>query len=116
MRGTILWWFFNVGVAVSQVLPYDFGFDIESLTRRRDEDRVIVGSLPLATNGSVPHRLEIRQMRKDTYQWDLFILALSMFQSVKQSDPLSWYQVAGQFSSNESNSQKSLVLRGILSI
>ncbi|KAK7217434.1 hypothetical protein V2G26_005437 [Clonostachys chloroleuca] len=74
--------------------PYDFGVDVESLTRRQEE-RILVGRLPVASNGSVPHRLEIRQMRADPYKWDLFILALSMFQSVSQSDPLSWYQVAG---------------------
>ena len=36
-------------------------------------------------------------MRVDMYKWDLFILALSMFQSVSQDDPLSWYQIAGNF-------------------
>jgi tyrosinase len=75
---------------------YDFGLDIERLTRRTDSERIIVGRLPFAANGSVPHRLEIRQMRNDPYKWNLFILALSMFQSVDQSDPLSWYQVAGR--------------------
>lgn len=75
---------------------YDFGLDIEGRTRRTEGERIIVGRLPFAANGSVPHRLEIRQMRNDPYKWNLFILALSMFQSVDQSDPLSWYQVAGR--------------------
>jgi tyrosinase len=74
---------------------YDFGIDIEALTRRQDQDRILVGQLPPRTNGSVPHRLEIRQMRADPHKWDLFILALSMIQHVSQDDPLSWYQVAG---------------------
>lgn len=81
-------------VALAQE-AYDFGIDMEPLTRRQ-ESRIIVGRLPLASNGSIPHRLEIRQMRADQYQWDLFVLALSMFQSVSQSDPLSWYQIAGE--------------------
>lgn len=76
---------------------YNFGFDIETLTRRQEGERIIVGRLPFAANGSVPHRLDIRQMRDDPYKWNLFILSLSMFQSVKQSDPLSWYQVAGMW-------------------
>lgn len=77
--------------------PYDFGVDVERLTRRADGP-VIVGRLPLTLDGGVPHRLEIRQMRANQPQWDLFILALSMFQSVSQDDPLSWYQVAGAYS------------------
>lgn len=78
---------------------YDFGVDVEQLTRRH-ESRIIVGRLPLAANGSVPHRLEIRQMRADRYKWDLFMLSLSMFQSVSQSDPLSFYEVAGMYNPN----------------
>jgi tyrosinase len=74
---------------------YDYGIDIEALTRRQDQERILVGRLPLRSNGSMPHRLEIRQMRDDPHKWDLFILALSMFQYVSQDDPLSWYQVAG---------------------
>lgn len=36
-------------------------------------------------------------MKADPYRWDLFILALSMFQYVSQDDPTSWYQIAGRF-------------------
>jgi tyrosinase len=88
LLGVIMW----ALVALAQ--SYDFGVDMEPLTRRQ-QSHIIVGRLPLASNGSIPHRLEIRQMRANQYQWDLFVLALSMFQSVSQSDPLSWYQVAG---------------------
>lgn len=88
-----------LGVLLGLVLAidYNFGVDMVTLTRRQEGERIIVGRLPYAANGSVPHRLEIRQMRDDPYKWDLFILALSMFQSVRQSDPLSWYQVAGMW-------------------
>ena len=75
--------------------PYDYGVDIESLTRRDPDARILVGRLPLYPDGSAPRRLEIRQMAKDPHKWDLFILSLSMFQYVSQSDPMSWYQVAG---------------------
>lgn len=76
---------------------YDYGVDIESLTRRDPTARILVGRLPLYPDGSVPQRLEIREMEKDAHKWDLFILSLSMFQYVSQSDPMSWYQVAGTF-------------------
>lgn len=97
MRGALLLGgLLGANLAFSQ--PYDYGDDVdmENLTRRDDPtSRVIVGRLPLSHNGSVPLRFEIRQMRADTYKWDLFILALSMFQYVKQDDPTSWYQIAG---------------------
>ncbi|KAH7002086.1 hypothetical protein EDB80DRAFT_808962, partial [Ilyonectria destructans] len=76
--------------------PYNYGVDIESLTRREDEpSRIVIGRLPLSRNGTLPVRPEIRQMKADPYKWDLFILALSMIQYVSQDDPTSWYQIAG---------------------
>ncbi|KAM0516939.1 hypothetical protein ACHAPE_005051 [Trichoderma viride] len=75
---------------------YDFGVDLISLTRRQDPNApIVVSRLPLAANGSIPLRLEIRDVQADKYKWDLYVLALSMFQSVSQDDPLSYYQVAG---------------------
>lgn len=77
--------------------PYNYGVDIESLTRREDESsRIVIGRLPLSRNGTLPVRPEIRQMKADPYKWDLFILALSMIQYVSQDDPTSWYQIAGR--------------------
>lgn len=85
-----------VGLAASTAQSYDYGIDIDHLVRRQDPAaKIIVGKLPLASNGSTPIRLELRDMRKDGYMWDLYILALSMFQSVSQDQSLSWYQVAG---------------------
>lgn len=87
----ILW----AGLALAQQ-AYDFGVDIKKLTRRQDDSsRIVVGRLPVASNSTIPRRMEIREMREDTYKWDLFVLALSMFQYVSQDDPLSWYQIAG---------------------
>ncbi|KAM3437318.1 hypothetical protein MY4824_003859 [Beauveria thailandica] len=85
-----------IGVAASAAQSYDYGIDMDQLVRRQDPSaKVIVGRLPLASNGSTPVRLELRDMRKDGYMWDLYVLALSMFQSVSQEQSLSWYQVAG---------------------
>lgn len=79
---------------------YDFGVDLISLTRRQDPNApIVVSRLPLAANGSIPLRLEIRDVQADKYKWDLYVLALSMFQSVSQDDPLSYYQVAGEWDS-----------------
>ncbi|KAH6890579.1 hypothetical protein B0T10DRAFT_596680 [Thelonectria olida] len=77
---------------------YDYGtnINIKSLLKRDgDSSRIVVGKLPLTPNGTLPVRLEIRQMKADTYKWDLFVLSMSMFQSASQDDPMSWYKVAG---------------------
>ncbi|KAF4979880.1 hypothetical protein FZEAL_3991 [Fusarium zealandicum] len=75
---------------------YNYGVGIGTLTRRQDSgSRIVVKPLPLLRNGTIPLRPEIREMKADQYKWDLFILSLSMFQSVSQDDPTSWYQIAG---------------------
>lgn len=76
--------------------PYNYGADIQSLTRRQDaSDRVVIKPLPIILNGTMPLRYEIREMKADRYKWDLFILALSILQYTSQDDPRSWYQIAG---------------------
>jgi tyrosinase len=92
-----LTWVFHLVLLLVAAQDYDFGVDVISITRRRDTDApIVVGRLPSASNGSTPLRLEIRDVKADKYRWDLYILALSMFQSVNQDDPLSYYQVAGK--------------------
>ncbi|KAL7934581.1 hypothetical protein V8C35DRAFT_326972 [Trichoderma chlorosporum] len=91
-----LFWVLNAVISLVSAQDYDFGVDVVSLTRRQDLNApIVVSRLPLASNGSIPLRPEIRDLKTDKYKWDLFILALSMFQSVSQDDPLSYYQVAG---------------------
>ena len=46
-------------------------------------------------DGPVQTRLEIRQLRQIPEQWTLYILALTRMQDAPQSDPLSYYQLAG---------------------
>lgn len=41
-------------------------------------------------------RLEIRELEKNADQWNVYLLGLRRFQSVDQSDKLSYYQVAGR--------------------
>ncbi|KAL6872035.1 hypothetical protein J3F83DRAFT_631895 [Trichoderma novae-zelandiae] len=93
---TRLAWILNLVMLLASAQDYDFGVDVISLTRRQDPSApIVVSRLPSASNGSTPLRLEIRDVKAEKYRWDLYILALSMFQSVSQDDPLSYYQVAG---------------------
>lgn len=91
-------WFvlgFFISTAISQ--SYNFGTNTSKLTRRDDsKGPVVIGRLPIPANSTTPLRLEIRQLRDNKYAWDLYILALSMFQYADQDDPLSWYQIAGK--------------------
>ncbi|OCK73056.1 Di-copper centre-containing protein [Lepidopterella palustris CBS 459.81] len=45
--------------------------------------------------GSVYPRLEIRTLANNADQWNLYLLGMQRFQAVDQSDPLSYYQIAG---------------------
>lgn len=46
-------------------------------------------------DGSVPLRLEIRQLQQNADQWNLYLLALDRLQNVNQTELLSWYQLCG---------------------
>jgi hypothetical protein len=49
-----------------------------------------------ADDGSVPFRLEIRQLQSNADQWNLYLLALDRLQTVPdQNDPLSHYSISG---------------------
>jgi tyrosinase len=89
-------WVFLASLVAAQAYDYGVDVDIQNLIRRSNEDEpIVVGQLPLRDDGSVPVRLEIRDLRKNRYKWDLYILALNMFQHVSQDNPTSWYQIAG---------------------
>ena len=47
------------------------------------------------TNGAVPNRIEIRDLQSNNVPWNLYLMALNRFQSMDQSDMLSYYQVSG---------------------
>jgi len=44
---------------------------------------------------TAPQRLEIRTLRNDPAAWTLYILGISMLHWENQSEPTSWYQLAG---------------------
>lgn len=58
------------------------------------EKRAFYAITGLKSSGTHP-RLEIRQLQKNTAQWNLYLLALNRFKGMSQSDKLSYYQVAG---------------------
>lgn len=90
-------WLLSLLFAVVTAQSYSYGVDIDSLTRRQDNGRIVVKPLPQTRNGTVPLRPEIREMQADRYKWDLYILSMSMLQDVDQDDLASWYQIAGTF-------------------
>ena len=47
-----------------------------------------------APDGQYP-RLEIRDLKKNADQWNLFLLAMERFQNKPKDDPMSYYQIAG---------------------
>jgi tyrosinase len=47
-----------------------------------------------ATGGVYP-RLEIRELQKEGEMWNLYLLAMTEFQAMDQSNIASWYQIAG---------------------
>jgi tyrosinase len=47
-----------------------------------------------APDGQYP-RLEIRELKKNADQWNLYLLAMERFQNKPKNDPMSYYQIAG---------------------
>ncbi len=74
---------------------YDYGFDVAKVVRRQTQAPFVVGGLGRRVNGSLPVRPELREMQQDQDKWTLYTLGLSMMQYTEQSQPLSWYQIAG---------------------
>ncbi|KAI9050620.1 hypothetical protein LZ554_005779 [Drepanopeziza brunnea f. sp. 'monogermtubi'] len=50
---------------------------------------------PAPADGSVPVRLEIRQLQKNAKQWNLYLLGLEAFKNLDETKDLSYYGIAG---------------------
>ncbi|CZT13854.1 related to tyrosinase precursor (monophenol monooxygenase) [Rhynchosporium graminicola] len=76
---------------------YDYGADPPRLPRRQNSESFLITGVHTGngTNGSLPLRIEVRDLEKDPVAWNLFILGLDMLQYTPQADTLSWYQIAG---------------------
>ncbi|KAL8911450.1 MAG: hypothetical protein Q9171_003383 [Xanthocarpia ochracea] len=81
--------------SVTNVLgaPVQDSRDTPGQLYRRADSFAITGAPVI--NGNIPQRLEIRQLRKDNAQWNLYLLALNWFQGMDQSDVRSYYQLSG---------------------
>lgn len=75
---------------------------VESMEAHLQETRSLLaaraGNIAItgAADGGQYPRLEIRDLQKNSDQWNLFLLAIEHFQAKDKNDPLSWYQIAGK--------------------
>lgn len=86
--------------ATNDLRAYDYGHTAQDLLGTRDvpgnneSQNALVQAI--SYNGSIPLRLELRDLQNKHEQWNLYILALSWIQWLDQNDPNSWYSIAGQ--------------------
>lgn len=64
--------------------------DTRSILMARAGKVVVKG----ASDGQYP-RLEIRELKKNADQWNLFLLAMERFQNKPKTDAMSYYQISG---------------------
>jgi hypothetical protein len=50
----------------------------------------------LTSAGSVPLRIEIRQLQQNADQWNLYLLGLDAFKKMDEKSDLSYYGVCGK--------------------
>ncbi|TGO50344.1 hypothetical protein BOTNAR_0396g00080 [Botryotinia narcissicola] len=74
---------------------YDYGVDMGALLKRDVTPMPTTGVSFNSSNSSIPVRQEIRDLQKNADLWELYILGVSMMQTINQSDIRSWYQIAG---------------------
>ncbi|KAK6610608.1 hypothetical protein H4I96_02206 [Botrytis cinerea] len=74
---------------------YDYGVDIGAILKRDVTPIPTTGVSFNSSNSSIPVRQEIRDLQKNADLWELYILGVSMMQTINQSDIRSWYQIAG---------------------
>ncbi|KAG9244100.1 hypothetical protein BJ878DRAFT_86007 [Calycina marina] len=55
----------------------------------------ITGAKSGINNNVPPYRRDIRELQKDNVAWSIYIQALITMQTEFQSNPLSWFQIAG---------------------
>ncbi|KAI9708383.1 MAG: hypothetical protein M1820_004087 [Bogoriella megaspora] len=85
---------FASSTAVRQRLPHVAENIAEPMLKTRQQPSTIPITGASSGNGVQP-RLEIRQLQQNADQWNLYMLGLQRMQQANQSDPLSWYQIAG---------------------
>ncbi|KAI4186648.1 MAG: hypothetical protein LQ348_004192 [Seirophora lacunosa] len=73
--------------------PVNNNQDTQGKFRRQAGSFAITGAPVI--DGQIPQRLEIRQLRKNQPQWNLYLLALNRFEQMDHSDVRSYYQLSG---------------------
>lgn len=64
---------------------------------RRDSTYQITGvQQGRGSNGSVPFRLEVRELQKKPNQWNLYLIGLRRLMDMDENEKLSFYQIAGK--------------------
>lgn len=79
--------------------PYDYGgIDRSNAIKRQSSSPYVVTGVHTGSgpNGSVPLRLEVRDLERDPTTWTLYLLGLDMLQFTNQMELLSWYQITGR--------------------
>lgn len=83
---------------------YDYGIETNTKLERRQQTWVPmvttgVQNSSYLPDGSLPQRVEIRDLQANPVKWTLYLLGLDYMQrSSPQSDMKSWYQVCGKLS------------------
>lgn len=76
---------------------YNYGFDVTKAmkAKRQSGGIVVTKGMPINRDGTIPVRVEIRDLQQDPDKWALYILAMDMMQFTDQSDETSWYGILG---------------------
>jgi hypothetical protein len=94
MLTRVLWLFASVGLLYP---PVQSGAVTVKNAQRQAARYPVLGVRGLGVDGPHP-RLEIRELERNKDQLNVYLLGLQRLQNTPQSDPLSYYQIAGEFS------------------
>jgi tyrosinase len=85
--------------AGAQYSSYDYGPLGKTLLARQTTPSPIVTTgvhTGTGVNGSLPLRIEVRELEQNQNLWTLYILGLDfMMRNTSEADMLSWYQISG---------------------
>ena len=78
---------------------YEYGIDRNAILKRQSPSSFAINGIHTGTGpgGSLPLRLEIRDLEKDNTTWTLYLLGLDMLHSKNQTEMLSWYSLTGRW-------------------
>ncbi|KAL1844252.1 hypothetical protein VTJ49DRAFT_2309 [Mycothermus thermophilus] len=82
-------------LALAQYGGYNYGFDVHKRVKRQLSRGAAIVVQGARVGSEIAVRQEIRQLEQDPELWTLYILALSMLQFTDQSEPTSYYGLAG---------------------